>query len=167
MILVIFSLILSLIWNLNKVPSVVFSVKDEIMSGSIRYIPVSSFVYSLLRFSWKYCGNSSTTGKINLPKRVNPLSVEVSRKVRIIKNNWQVLRHRVLGAFRWDWCARRLVFVLGTLIQQTLYELFSFRRVGTFQRNLNQKCGLYHYDLRFLVYSSSTHKFLKKMRRHV
>ena len=125
MILVIFSLISSLIWNLNKVPSVVFSVKDEIMSGSIRYIPVSSFVYSLLRFSWKYCGNGSTTGKINLPKRVNPLSVEVSRKVRIIKNNWQVLRHRVLGAFRWDWCARRLVFVLGTLIQQTLYELFS------------------------------------------
>ena len=125
MILVIFSLISSLIWNLNKVPSVVFSVKDEIMSGSIRYIPVSSFVYSLLRFPWKYCGNGSTTGKINLPKRVNPLSVEVSRKVRIIKNNWQVLRHRVLGAFRWDWCARRLVFVLGTLIQQTLYELFS------------------------------------------
>ena len=125
MILAVFSLILSLIWNLNKVPSVVFSVKDQIMSGSIRYIPVSSFVYSLLRFSWKYCGNGSTTGKINFPKRVNPLSVEVSRKVRIIKNNWQVLRHRVLGAFRWDWCARRLVFVLGTLIQQTLYELFS------------------------------------------
>ena len=125
MILVIFLLILSLIWNLYKVPSLVFSVKDEITSGSIRYIPVSSFVCSLLRFSWKYCGNGSTTGKINLPKRVNPLSVEVSRKARIIKNNWQVLRHRVLGAFRWDWCARRLVFVLGTLIQQTLYDLFS------------------------------------------